>query len=358
MRLTMGSSVYGLDGSAYRLGGEIAKGGQGAVWSLVGNADFVAKFYHNSLNDESVAKLSTMCRLKNDALASVAAWPVSLLKGPRSGKPEGVLMRKISRHQAVHQLYGVKSRLRTFPEAGFPFLLHSAINTARAFATIHSAGQVVGDVNHSNVLISDNATVALIDCDNFQITDGSNVFRCSVGVPEFTPPELQRSNFLTQTRTTQHDAFGLAVLIFHLLFLGRHPFMGICDPESDEMVSLDKAIGQYAFPYARDLRSQNVKLPLFVPRLTDYPSSVSDLFEQAFTRDAITRGRPSATQWAEALTSLSGALRQCQQNSNHHFYSGLKECPWCRMEGVLGTPMFWQSQRRLSSTARDLRDPS
>lgn len=340
MSLAMGSNIYGDDGSTYRLAREIGKGGQGAVWSLDGNANLVAKFYHNGFTDEDVAKLSAMCRLKNDALTSVAAWPLTLLKGTKSGKPQGLLMRRISGYQAVHQLYGMKSRFRTFPEAQFPFLLHSAINTARAFATIHSAGQVIGDVNHSNLMISQTATAALIDCDSFQITDGGNVFRCPVGVPEFTPPELQGSNFLAQPRTTQHDAFGLSVLIFYLLFLGRHPFMGMYDPKRDEMVSLDQAIGQYAFPYARDLRSQEVKLPLFVPRLTDYPSSVTDLFKQAFTRDAITRGRPSATQWVGALTSLSSALRQCQGNPNHHFYNGLKECPWCRMEGVLGTPIF------------------
>jgi DNA-binding helix-hairpin-helix protein with protein kinase domain len=354
MGLTTGSSVYGVDGSAYRLGGEIAKGGQGAVWSLDGNANFVAKFYHKALNDENVAKLSSMCRLQNDALSSVAAWPISLLKGSMSGKPEGLLMRKISGYQAVHQVYGVKSRLRAFPEAGFPFLLQSAINTAQAFATLHSAGQVAGNVNHSNLMISDNATVALIDCDSFQVIDGNNVFRCPVSVPEFTPPELQGSNFLTETRTTQHDAFGLAVLIFYLLFLGRHPY----DPKSGEKVSLDQAIGQYAFAYTRDLRSQDVKVPLFVPRFADYPSSVTDLFKQAFTRDAVTRGRPSAMQWVGALTSLSCALRQCQGNSNHYFYSGLKECPWCRVEGVFGAPIFRESQRRLSSAGQDLRKPS
>jgi DNA-binding helix-hairpin-helix protein with protein kinase domain len=140
--------------------------------------------------------------------------------------------------------------------------------------------------------------------------------------------------------SAQHDAFGLSILIFYLLFLGRHPFMGMYDPKSDEMVSLDQAIGQYAFPYAFDLCSPETKLPLFVPRLADYPSSVTELFKQAFTRDAITKGRPSATQWVGALTSLSSALRQCQGNPNHHFYNVLKECPWCRMEGVLGTPIF------------------
>jgi DNA-binding helix-hairpin-helix protein with protein kinase domain len=108
MDLTTGSSVYGVDGSAYRLGGEIAEGGQGAVWSLEGNVNFVAKFHHHTLSEENVAKLSTMCRLRSDALSNVAAWPISLLKRSMSGKPEGFLKRRISEYHAVHLLYGVK----------------------------------------------------------------------------------------------------------------------------------------------------------------------------------------------------------------------------------------------------------
>lgn len=340
MTPSVGSNIYGLDGSSYRLEREIGKGGQGSVWSLAGHAGLVAKFYHTGLRDVDAAKLAAMCRLRNDALTSIAAWPITLLKGTKSGGPEGLLMRRVSDCQSVHQLYGVKSRLRTFPEAQFPFLLHAGINTARAFATIHAAGQVIGDVNHSNLLISQTATAALIDCDSFQITDGAHVFRCPVGVPEFTPPELQGTAFDSQTRTAQHDAFGLAVLIFYLLFLGRHPFMGLYDPRRDEMISVDQAIGRYVFPYALDTRSAEVKLPPFVPRLSDYPYQVSEFFKQAFTREAASRGRPSAIQWIEALTGLSSALRQCQGNPNHHFFNALNDCPWCRMEGITGTPLF------------------
>ena len=340
MNPTVGSTVYGLDGSPYRLAKEIGKGGEGTVWSLDGTANLVAKFYHNGLNNEAAAKLSAMCRLKTEDLTRIAAWPITLLKNTKSGNPQGLLMRRVSGYQSVHQLYGIKSRLRTFPEAQFPFLLHSAINTAKAFATIHASGQVIGDVNHSNLMISQAATAALIDCDSFQISEGGHIFRCEVGVPEFTPPELQGKSFASQTRTAQHDAFGLGVLIFYLLFLGRHPFMGLYNPGNDEMISLDQAIGRYAFPYALDPRSAEVKLPPFIPRLTDYPQSLSKLFNQAFTRQALTHGRPSASEWVGALTSLSTALRQCQRNPNHHFYNGLNDCPWCRMEGVLGTPVF------------------
>src|SRR6266568_2639547 len=219
MNLGLGSSIYGLDGSSYRLGRRIGEGGQGSVWDLDGSPALVAKFYHNGLNEQEVTKLAAMCQIRNDDLSSVAAWPITLLKVGKTGKPAGLLMRKISGYHSVHQLYGLKSRLRVYPEAQFPFLLHSAINTARAFATIHRAGQVIGDVNHSNLMISQTATAALIDCDSFQISDGTRLFGCPVGVPEFTPPELQGASFASQSRTTEHDAFGLAVLIFYLLFL-------------------------------------------------------------------------------------------------------------------------------------------
>src|SRR5205814_7863741 len=80
---------------------------------------------------------------------------------------------------------------------------------------------------------------ALIDCDSFEITDGKTVFPCMVGVPTYTPPELQGQSFQGVRRTKQHDAFGLAVLIFHMLFLGRHPFAGIRSEEhTSELQSL------------------------------------------------------------------------------------------------------------------------
>ncbi len=335
-----GSTLYGTDGSTHQLFQEIGKGGQGSVWSLSGEQDVVAKFYHNGISIEDLKKLDVMCRLKSDALAQVAAWPLALLKETKSGQPQGLLMRRITNFHSVNQLYSIKSRLKSFPEAQFPFLLHSAINTARAFATIHDAGQVVGDVNHSNLMVSHTATVAMIDCDSFQITDAGKTFFCPVGVPEFTPPELQGGSFANQRRTPQHDAFGLSVLIFYLLFLGRHPFMGAYDLKANDMLSLDQAIAQYAFPYALNEQSPEVRLPPFAPRLSDYPVNVGELFKRAFTRESLQRGRPTAHDWVGVLSSLSKSTKVCGTNPNHHYFSGLSRCPWCRVEGVIGAAIF------------------
>jgi DNA-binding helix-hairpin-helix protein with protein kinase domain len=68
--------------------------------------------------------------------------------------------------------------------------------------------------------------VSLIDCDSFQISSHGRYFLCEVGVPLYTPPELQEKEFKHVVRTPNHDNFGLAVLLFHLLFMGRRQIFG------------------------------------------------------------------------------------------------------------------------------------
>ena len=74
--------------------------------------------------------------------------------------------------------------------------------------------------------MAQDATVALIDADSFQFSLNGKSYPCVVGVPDFTPPELHGKNLASVQRTIEHDNFGLAVAIFHLLFMGRHPFAG------------------------------------------------------------------------------------------------------------------------------------
>ena len=111
-----------------------------------------------------------------------------------------------------------------FPNATWVFLIHIAENACRAFSTVHNHGHVVGDVNSKNLLVGSDGPVKFIDCDSFQVKHAGRVFPCSVGVDHFTPPELQGTRNLSRVvRTPNHDLFGLAVLIFELLFHGSAP---------------------------------------------------------------------------------------------------------------------------------------
>src|ERR1700677_827871 len=112
-----GLTVYGLDGSSHRLQSEIGKGGQGSVWSLDGKPLQVAKFYHNGLSSSELKKLEAMCRLKTESLNNIAAWPITLLRESKASNFSGLLMRRVIDYQSVNQLYGLKSRLKAFPDA-------------------------------------------------------------------------------------------------------------------------------------------------------------------------------------------------------------------------------------------------
>ena len=354
-QLHSGTAVYRTDGRLLELDQELGKGGEGVVWSLRQDPTSVAKFYHQGLDKDRERKLEAMCQLQSESLLRIAAWPKDLLRSSKKGPPAAVLMPRISGHQPAHLLYSPKSRRSAFPDADFSFLLHVASNIARAFATVHDSGQVVGDVNHGNLLVSGQGTVAMIDCDSFEINYLGSTFSCPVGVPPYTPPELQGKDFHTVRRTPQHDSFGLAVLLFHLLFLGRHPFSGIYRRGKAD-ITIEQAIREFRFAYLADHTLTEMEPPPAAALLSDFPQSVGQLFVRAFSHSGINGGRPSAREWAECLVPLSSPekLRTCRSNEAHRYFAQLVECPWCRIEGRAGIPMFGIKIRILSRDGVEL----
>ena len=213
-------------GGVIRVGKLIGQGGEGAVYEVVAAANSVAKIYHNAISPNRARKIQVMASLYSEVIARVAAWPTSLLTTKAGRQPIGLLMPRSVGRKDIHKLYSPKSRRSDFVRVDLRFLIRVAANTARAFGAVHQLGCVIGDVNHGSVLVGQDATVQLIDCDSFQVRSGGDVFGCEVGVETFTPPELQGINLNGVVRTQNHDAFGLAILTFLLLFMGRHPFAG------------------------------------------------------------------------------------------------------------------------------------
>jgi DNA-binding helix-hairpin-helix protein with protein kinase domain len=293
-----------------------------------------AKIYHKPVDDNKARKLAAMVKLKDGRLLGIAAWPIDTLHSSRRGPVCGILMPRITGYKEIHKLYSPKNRLLEFPNAGWDFLIHTASNLARAFSVIHELGHAVGDVNHSNIVVSGRATVMLIDCDSCQISCGSKVFTCGVGVSTHQPPELMALDSLDGVkRTPDHDNFGLAVLIFQLLFMGRHPFSGRFD--SQEEMQLEKAIIEKSFFYSEPYSSR-LGLPPGVLTLKEVSPEIASLFEQAFLNER----RPSAKDWVLALENLSKQLKICSCDMSHRYYRALNKCPWCRIEKSTGAMLF------------------
>lgn len=333
-------TFYAADGSSIRVGHELGRGGEGVVYELANRLDQVAKIYLAPIDSQKEAKLQAMVSQCTAELTGLAAWPSDLVLDQKR-RIAGLIMKRVTGFRPVHELYTPKSRLQEFPKANWAFLVHAATNVARAFAAMHSHQIVIGDVNHGNVLVDDHAMCVLIDCDSFQVSSNGNRFLCEVGVSAYTPPELQGKDFATIVRTENHDNFGLALLIFHLLLMGRHPFAGRF-LGSGEM-PVERAISEYRFAFSANRKALQMESPPNSLALSDLPQGMASMFEQAFssagTQDS---GRPQALRWIEALETLARDLIKCARNSSHMYYKQLTKCPWCRLEGIGAIAFFLQ----------------
>jgi len=319
-------------GRPLRIGERLGKGGEGEVYALDDHPGQAIKFYTLADLASREAKIIAMVQAQLAQQSKLVSFPSAVVTD-RQGRFAGFMMKLVDGHHPIHHLYSILDRKSYFPAANYPFLVRAAANVARAIADVHSRHCVVGDINHSGLLVSDKAVVALIDADSFQISAGNQRHLCVVGVPEYTPPELQRVQLSTIERTANHDAFGLAVMIFQLLCLGRHPFIGRY--QQGEM-PLERAITEYRFAYSLS-RNVGMSPPPGAVTLSDLPEYIRSGFEAAFRPGGV---RPTASQWVDILGRFEASLNRCSANGLHHHAANAGECPWCRMEKTIGLSPF------------------
>lgn len=320
-------------GAIIELGVELGKGGEGSVFEVPTDTKSVAKIYHQGLDAKKQQKLSSMASQAGKDLLAYSAWPSQTLHSSQGGSVVGFLMERVVNRKPIHMLYGPAHRKQDYPKAAWDFLLYAARNTASAFEVIHRHGHVLGDVNQGNVLVGTDSRVMLIDSDSMQITAGGHMHLCEVGVSHFTPPELQgTSNFASVARTPNHDAFGLALLIFHLLFGGRHPFAG--RPLLDSVGnSLEDDIKGFRFAYGSDAGKRGFAPPPRAIAMDLVPAPTQAMFHRSFTEiGATSNGRPTAAHWIAELDRLRGTLKTCSRSRMHVFPGHLTSCPWCALD--------------------------
>ncbi|MGI9428575.1 MAG: protein kinase domain-containing protein, partial [Bythopirellula sp.] len=327
-------------GRAIQLGHQVGSGGEGNVYDVDGEPGLVAKVYHQMpLTEDQFCKLDLMVARRTPQLSKVAAWPEEILRRGSGNEPCGLLMPKLDKSRQLHELYGTTNRRLRFPDVRWHHLLLAARNLAAAFHTLHEQGIVVGDVNQGNLMVNSKYNIHFIDCDSFQIIDGDKIYYCPVGTPHFTPPELQKQKLTAVARTMDHDGFGLAVLIFHLVFVGRHPFAGRFRGEGDLLI--EEAIAERRFAFSRDKEATMVEPPPYSLQLEDLPQALASLFETAFRTGGVNgTPRPTPEQWVEQLDALMSHRAACELDDLHIYYSDLKVCPWCRIEDE-GGPAFY-----------------
>jgi DNA-binding helix-hairpin-helix protein with protein kinase domain len=314
------------------------RGGEGIVHEALSHKGHVVKFYHQPPDALKAAKLAHMIATGTAEVLSFAAWPRMLVWDPK-GNVRGFLM-PVVQGKEIHELYGTKERFLNFPNARWDFLIHVARNCASAFEEIHKTGAVIGDVNEGNLLVKRDGTVCIIDCDSFQARASNGyLWTCDVGIAHWTAPELQGKTFSGLERSVNHDLFGLAVLIFRILFMGRHPYAGIPLTHSD--LPLEKAIAEFRYAYSEAPQQMGVKAPPNTLPMSTLPSVYRDMFSRAFMHGGEQPGRrPSASEWVSSLDALRATLAVCKRDPTHKHPSHLSQCPWCQIADNGGPSFF------------------
>lgn len=325
----------------YILGELLGKGGEGGVYAIKNNSDLVIKlYYENNRTVEQEKKLIAMLAcapldsglMMNPPHVSIA-WPRCVLY--EQGYFVGYVMPRIVHSPDILKVFNPVFRSSYFPDFTWRHLHRTALNFATALNALHHEGIVMGDVNQKNVLVTKDALVTLIDTDSFQVRDNktSQEFRCNVGVPEYTPPELQKLNLGSIDRIQEHDRFGLGVLLFQLLMEGWHPFNAVpisafAQNSSNEEVHIE-LIRRGIFPYTPNTEYSP---PPKAPRFQYLHSELRSLFASCFVEGFYDPSkRPTALQWIDALRKAESELIQCKQNSKHWYPRHEKNCIWCQV---------------------------
>lgn len=330
----MTKTLFTSKGAPVSLGRELGKGGEGSVFEVPDSANQVAKLYHShrAPDPKKQAKLNFMASTADVQLLNYVAWPQETLHPSRGGPVVGFLMPKVAGKDPIHMVYSPAHRRQDYPKVAWDFLLYVARNIAASFEAVHSHGHVIGDVNQDSLMVGRDSKVVLIDSDSFQVNARGTLHLCEVGVPHFTPPELQsQPSFDGFTRTTNHDNFGLALLVFHVLFGGRHPFSGV-PLRRGVGDALETDIKHFRYAYARDNQARGLSTPPRSIPVSMLPEAMESMFHLAFTERGASEARPSARQWVAALDGLRGRLKKCGSSSMHLHPDHLGTCPWCALE--------------------------
>jgi DNA-binding helix-hairpin-helix protein with protein kinase domain len=318
----------------------IARGGEAGLYAVAGTDALIAKLYHRPTPDRATKLTAMLANPPTDPMAARGhpsiAWPIDRLFSVEDTPLfVGYLMPRVNETRAVFSFYNPRTRRKNCPLFHYRYLIRTARNLAAAFRALHERGYVVGDVNESNVLVSETALVTVVDTDSFQVTADGIVYRCPVGKQEYTPPELQGVRFREVDRKPEHDNFGLAVIVFLLLMEGTHPFAGRYT-QVGEVPTLAERIAQGHFPYSTLRRGPYEPMASAPPIGLLHPevrNLVRQCFEVGHTHPA---QRPTAADWQNALDHAENALTNCKINPQHVFRTGFGACPWCQRQQRLG----------------------
>ena len=322
---------------------EIAAGGAGKIYHIVGDASRVVKIYHEEtlLKEGSTyeKKILVMLNKAPTLLDPIQlAWPLATAKDVNDrfvgfSMPAMDLQKTIELQNVLQDkqanLFKLKSDLKS------RMLL--AHNLAVIVHNVHEKGHGIVDMKPTNMkFYKEEQFMALLDCDGFYIEG----FAAPQVTPGYVAPEFYKCVI---NNPFEQDKFALAVIIFQLLNFGIHPYT--CKPTTNDGINtIEERIRHRHYAYALSPENGISVEPIAASTHICWPDQVRILFDLAFGNQGIPR--PSAREWVEVLASYVRLLERC---GDRHFHFPGMSCGNCLRDVARGN----QASLSLSTSAQN-----
>jgi len=300
------------------------KSGEAEIW-LTNQLNTIAKVYHpQNRTRERENKLKAMLNLQlpSGAFARIV-WPDEVLYDNRQ-QFMGYLMPEIRDAHSWRRISVPQGRKQYGLSLNLKQRMQLCLHLSQLLVQAHSNGIVFGDLKPENILVNVNRLeVFLIDTDSCQLHYNQEFWRCPVGTPAYTPPELQTVRFEEIDQLPSHDTFRLAVLCFELL-MGHHPFQGKNRDEKAPNTTQAENISHREWVWKRG--GKLVPGPNYPPSKL-LSTDLIEKFRQAF--ELPPGQRPTSADIAELFQIEISQMKPCSHNPEHWYSGHSNNCYWC-----------------------------
>lgn len=303
-----------------------AMGGEGAIYEIVSptHAGFVAKVYHKKeLAAQREEKIVFMQQNNPTTHASpelkrAIVWVESALYDETDfvgfimpKVQQAISLKSLTLVQSLSKKYGPQWRKFDHDQLGaHQKRLVIAYNLSQAVNVLHQTGKyVLVDMKPENILLREDASIALIDLDGIQINNktsdqngvGLRQFPASVFTEEYVPPEKYKETLLPKKGKIHQewDYFSLAVIIYELLF-GIHPYQA-----SHQLLTTRSELIKEGFFVQGGKQEELHKIPYLHDNFDRLDPALRKQFYNTFEEGhASPQYRTSADAWANSLFSV------------------------------------------------------
>jgi eukaryotic-like serine/threonine-protein kinase len=317
----MTRSVTDENGAVHALEHRLGRGGQGAVWLARGGRRVVKLLARDGDREALRRQIAAVKRM--DLRDLHVAQPLALLRAPDVGYVAEFLDEMVPIGKLIAPPRGAPVAAWYGEHGGLRRRLRLLAHAGEALSGLHARGLIYGDVSHHNVFVSapvEACEAWLIDLDNLRHdSDPTRAFY----TPGYGAPEVVTGKV---GPTSLSDAWGFAVLAFHLLTL-VHPLCGDVVADGEPELEEEALAGRLPWiDHPTDARNRSTR---GIPRAIVFGDKLAKLARATFEEGIVDRmKRPGVAVWVERLHRAADQTVRCTGCGGTYLVSAA-QCPWC-----------------------------